>query len=73
MNLPNITLLTSPDWKDYELVDSGNGFKLERFGTYYFKRPEPEAIWKPNKPAKIWDQIHAEIGSKNRRVFLIRD
>ena len=27
-------------WKDYELVDSGEGEKLERFGNYYMVRPE---------------------------------
>lgn len=60
MNLPTINLLTSPAWKDYELVDSGNGSKLERYGTYLIKRPEPEAIWKPSKPEKVWNQLHAE-------------
>lgn len=60
MNLPQINLLTSPDWSDYELVDSGNGSKLERYGTYLIKRPEPEAIWNPSKPEKLWSQAHAE-------------
>ena len=32
----NLTLLESPDWKDYELLDSGDGLKLERFGAYRF-------------------------------------
>ena len=41
---PQIELLTSPDWVDYELLDSGNGEKLERFGPYQIVRPEPEAI-----------------------------
>jgi 23S rRNA (cytosine1962-C5)-methyltransferase len=60
MKLPEITLLASPDWKDYELVDSGDGSKLERYGQYLIKRPEPEAIWKPSKPGKVWDQAHTE-------------
>ena len=60
MNLPQINLLTSPAWKDYELVDSGNGFKLERFGPYLFKRPEPEAIWPPSKPDMVWKQADSE-------------
>jgi len=38
--------LYSPrDWKDYELIDSGNGEKLERFGKYTLRRPEPQAVW----------------------------
>ncbi len=31
--------------KDYELVDSGGGAKLERFGNFLVSRPDPEAIW----------------------------
>ncbi len=32
-------------WKDYELIDSGNFEKLERFGMYTLRRPEPQAVW----------------------------
>ena len=39
-------LLESPqNWKDYELIDSGNFEKLERFGSYILARPEPKALW----------------------------
>ena len=31
----------TPKWADYELLDSGNGAKLERFGEFTFVRPEP--------------------------------
>ena len=30
---------------DYELIDSGEFEKLERFGRYVTRRPEPQAIW----------------------------
>ena len=41
-----MTIETPGDfWKDYELVDSGNFEKLERFGRYYMSRPEPKALW----------------------------
>ena len=60
MNLPQVNLLTSPAWEDYELVDSGDGYKLERFGPYLFKRPEPEAIWQPSKSENVWKQAHSE-------------
>ena len=33
------------NWKDYELLDSGRGAKLERFGEYVLARPEPKALW----------------------------
>ena len=35
----------APYWKDYELLDSGRGEKLERFGPYVMSRPEPKALW----------------------------
>ncbi len=52
--LPTIEILTSPDWEDYELLDSGNGQKLERYGQYRFARPEPEAMWQPALTEKDW-------------------
>jgi 23S rRNA (cytosine1962-C5)-methyltransferase len=54
----NITLLESPDWKDYELLDSGDGLKLERFGPYRFVRPEVQAIWKRGLPDSAWRDVH---------------
>ncbi|MBQ0006977.1 MAG: class I SAM-dependent methyltransferase [Alistipes sp.] len=35
----------SNNWKDYELIDSGNFEKLERFGSFVLARPEPKALW----------------------------
>jgi 23S rRNA (cytosine1962-C5)-methyltransferase len=40
------TLLESTPWKDYALLDCGDGLKLERFGNYVFVRPESQAMWK---------------------------
>ena len=51
---PSIELLSVDGWKDYELLDSGNGEKLERFGSYIFVRPEHQAIWQPALPEKVW-------------------
>ena len=42
------------DGTDYELLDSGRGAKLERFGRYTFVRPEPEALWRPALPDQRW-------------------
>ena len=53
---PILTLVSSPDWKDYELIDSGNGKKFERFGPYRFVRPEPQALWHPSLPKSEWDK-----------------
>ncbi len=56
---PELSLLTSPDWVDYELLDSGNGWKLERFGKIRLIRPEAEAVWTPALPEKTWKQAEA--------------
>jgi len=55
----NLTLLESPDWKDYELLDCGDGLKLERFGEYRFVRPEAQAIWDRSLPEAAWRDVHA--------------
>jgi 23S rRNA (cytosine1962-C5)-methyltransferase len=57
--LPELSLLSSPGWKDYELLDSGNGSKLERYGSFFLIRPEPEAIWHRGLPEKEWEAAHA--------------
>ena len=41
-------------WKDYELIDSGNFEKLERFGQFILIRPEPQAIWQPAMGREEW-------------------
>ena len=44
--LPLGTMVAEP-WADYGLIDSGAGRKLERYGSYRFIRPEPQAMWQP--------------------------
>jgi len=56
---PRLTLLTSYAWKDYELLDSGDGMKLERYGPYTFARPEPQAVWQRALPQGNWQKAHA--------------
>ncbi|OGO39394.1 MAG: SAM-dependent methyltransferase [Chloroflexi bacterium RBG_16_57_11] len=56
---PQLTLLTSPDWEDYELLDSGKGAKLERYGAYTFVRPEHQAVWRRTLPEERWKAAHA--------------
>lgn len=56
---PQLTLLKVKGWQDYELLDSGNGKKLERFGAYCLVRPEAEAIWQPSLPEREWKLAHA--------------
>lgn len=54
----NLTLLESSNWKDYELLDTGNGLKLERFGNYRLVRPEIQAMWKRGLPEAAWRDVH---------------
>lgn len=57
--VPQISFPQPPNWPDYELLDSGNGAKLERFGPFLLNRPEPEAIWKPALPENEWGKADA--------------
>jgi 23S rRNA (cytosine1962-C5)-methyltransferase len=56
---PEITILPSPRWTDYELLDSGDGQKLERFGPFTFVRPEVQALWRKSLPEARWQAAHA--------------
>ena len=56
-----MTLWTPPNWQDYELIDSGNLEKLERFGKYILSRPEPQAVWEKSLPESEWERMfHAK-------------
>jgi 23S rRNA (cytosine1962-C5)-methyltransferase len=44
------------DWKDYELLMTGDGQKQERWGGYILRRPEPQAVWPAPGP---WGKAHA--------------
>lgn len=57
--LPQLVLLPCPRWQDYDLLDSGNGQRLERFGPYRMIRPDAEAVWKPALPDKDWAKADA--------------
>lgn len=57
--LPQLTLLAAANWKDYTLLDSGGGLKLEQFGQVRLIRPEPEAVWRPALPDIEWKKADA--------------
>lgn len=63
----NIKLLTPQDWSDYELIDSGNFEKLERFGRYITARPEPQAIWNKSLSDTEWNQRTNAYFRKDKR------
>lgn len=41
-------------WKDYEVIDTSSGEKLERWGDYMLVRPDPQVIWKTDKKHFGW-------------------
>lgn len=53
-------ILTTDSWQDYELIDSGNYQKLERFGKYILVRPDPQILWKPSLLASQWKKADAK-------------
>jgi 23S rRNA (cytosine1962-C5)-methyltransferase len=61
-----MVLLTPKNWVDYELLDSGNGKRLERFGKFILVRPDPQCLWKPLLPVTKWQQADAVFESEGR-------
>ncbi len=47
------------DWKDYEILDTSKGEKLERWGDYLLVRPDPQVIWDTPRKARGWHRPNA--------------
>jgi 23S rRNA (cytosine1962-C5)-methyltransferase len=47
------------DWKDYEVIDTSKGEKLERWGNYILVRPDPQVIWDTPRLNKGWKNKNA--------------
>lgn len=58
-----IKIFYSKDWTDYEMLDTGDGEKLERFGNYTFVRPYESAFWKKTLPEKEWAKADGKFWS----------
>ena len=55
-------------WKDYEVLDTSAGEKLERWGKYILVRPDPQVIWNTPKDDPLWRKYDARYArSKYRR------
>lgn len=52
-------MLLAPDWKDYEVIATGDGEKLERWGELILLRPDPQVIWHAKKPLRSYSGITA--------------
>lgn len=46
-------------WSDYELLDAGDGARLERWGDFVLDRPDPAVIWGPARPLAEWNAADA--------------
>ena len=61
-----IRIFCSKDWVDYELLDTGEGEKLEKFGKYIFVRPYEDAVWsKCSTPSvqQMWEKVDGKFWS----------
>ena len=47
------------DWKEYEVIDTSCGEKLERWGKYTLVRPDPQVIWDTPKVSRGWKNMNA--------------
>ena len=46
-------------WKDYEVIDTSKGEKLERWGKYILLRPDPQVLWDTPKKNPAWRHLNA--------------
>ncbi len=52
-------MFVADQWQDFELIDCSNGEKLERWGSYYLVRPDPQAIWDTPRRNPHWNDRNA--------------
>ena len=51
-------MFIAADWQDYEVIDTGDGEKLERWKNIVLRRPDPQAIW-PKQQPELWEKADA--------------
>ena len=67
-------ILKTTKQKEYELLDSGNGEKLERYGPYILRRPDPEALWEKSKDSSLWEKADLKfIRNGNKTKWITKD
>ena len=57
-------MFISDKWKEYELIDASDGERLERWGKYILRRPDPQIIWKNAKKSNLWSKADAVYSRK---------
>jgi 23S rRNA (cytosine1962-C5)-methyltransferase len=63
-----IHIYLTPRQKEYELIDAGEGMKLERFGKYIVSRPDPEALFPKTLPERDWAKADARFLRKGKHT-----
>jgi 23S rRNA (cytosine1962-C5)-methyltransferase len=53
-------LETFKKFKDFQLLDTGDGFRLERWGKFILQRPDPQIIWERHLPDSEWEKCDAK-------------
>lgn len=77
-NSASIAIETPTFWgKNYELIDSGGFEKLEQFGSFVVRRPEPQAVWQKSLSEEFWVSkanayFKKEKGSNERGVWEVK-
>ncbi len=74
-------LLLADKWKDYELIDMGNGEKLERWGSYVLRRPDPQVVWPMESEWALWktlmdiitEAIKVEVNGNTKKISRTMD
>ncbi len=61
-------LETFKDFGDFELLDTGSGFRLERWGDVILQRPDPQIIWEKSLPDAQWDKAWAVYRSRGKHA-----
>ena len=56
----------SEHWKDYELIDTSDGERLERWGDIILIRPDPQIIWSTGRKNPLWKNAHARYHRSNK-------
>lgn len=57
--MQGIYLNGAEQFTDFELIDSGDGYRLERWGDFVLQRPDPQTIWQRGLGAEVWDKADA--------------
>lgn len=58
-------MFLADSWKDYELIDTGKGEKLERWGSHVLRRPDPQIIWPLMNESNEWRQAEGHYHRSN--------